>query len=121
MGRGANQPAQRFLLAAAGVAGAHVSFSAGEKMIPPLVMPPGAPHIRAMPRTNTTSCQFILAGFVAAIFAVVPAHAKILWSDPGARVVHETGIGVDILGGKVKRDDKISDTLYFKFHVDPIS
>jgi signal transduction histidine kinase len=90
-------------------------------MIPPLVMPPGAPHIRAMPRTNTTSCQFILAGFVAAIFAVVPAHAKILWSDPGARVVHETGIGVDILGGKVKRDDKISDTLYFKFHVDPIS
>jgi signal transduction histidine kinase len=90
-------------------------------MIPPLVMPPGPPHIRAMPRTVTTTCQFILAGIVAAIFTVIPAHAKILWSDPGARVVHETGEGVDILGGKVKRDDKASDVLYFKFHVDPIS
>lgn len=51
----------------------------------------------------------------------VPARATILWSDPGARVVHNTGEGVDILGGKVKRDGKASDELYFRFHVDPIS
>ncbi len=74
-----------------------------------------------MPRTVTAICRIFLLGFFAAIFPAVPAHAKILWSDPGARVVHETGEGVDILGGKVKRDDKASDALYFKFHVDPIS
>jgi signal transduction histidine kinase len=50
-----------------------------------------------------------------------PAHAKILWSDPDARTVHETGIGVDILGGTVKRTDTNSDALYFRFHVDPAS
>ncbi len=52
---------------------------------------------------------------------VVPAHATILWQDPGARVVHNTGEGVDILGGKLKRDDQASDTLYFRVHIDPIS
>ena len=65
-------------------------------------------------------------GNMARLLVAVPllalaAHAEILWSDPGARVVHETGEGVDILGGKVKRDDNAGDTLYFKFHVDPIS
>src|ERR1051326_3785015 len=49
------------------------------------------------------------------------AHAVVLWSDFGATLVHETGPGVDILGGTVKRDDSSSDTLYFKFHVDPLS
>jgi signal transduction histidine kinase len=51
----------------------------------------------------------------------VPLRAVILWSDPAARAVHETGMGVDILGGKVKRTDTNTDALYFKFHVDPIS
>ena len=32
-----------------------------------------------------------------------------------------TQAGVDILGGALKRDDSASDTLYFKFHVDPLS
>lgn len=51
----------------------------------------------------------------------VPVHATILWSDPGSRVIHATPDGADILGGKVKRDDKASDALYFKFRVDPLS
>jgi signal transduction histidine kinase len=50
-----------------------------------------------------------------------PAHAKILWSDPNPRTVHETGIGVDILGGAVKRTVTNNDALYFRFHVDPLS
>jgi signal transduction histidine kinase len=49
------------------------------------------------------------------------ARADILWSDPGSRVIHATPDGTDLLGGKVKRDDKASDALYFKFRVDPLS
>ena len=52
---------------------------------------------------------------------VTPARAVILWNDPDATLVHETGAGTDILGGAVKRDDSAYDTLYFKFHVDPTS
>jgi signal transduction histidine kinase len=48
-------------------------------------------------------------------------HAVLLWSDVDARVVHHSGDGFDILGGKLKRDDTANDTLYFKFHVDPLS
>jgi signal transduction histidine kinase len=62
--------------------------------------------------------------FCATIFLLVcaaPARAVILWSDPGARVMHSTGDGVDILGGALKRDDTASDALYFKFQVDPLS
>lgn len=47
--------------------------------------------------------------------------AGILWSDPGSRVIHATPDGTDILGGKVRRDDKANDVLYFKFRVDPLS
>lgn len=49
------------------------------------------------------------------------ARADILWTDLDSRVIHATPVGSDILGGKVKRDDKASDVLYFKFHVDPLS
>ena len=48
-------------------------------------------------------------------------HAEILWRDADARVVHQSGDGSDILGGKTKRDDSANDTLYFKFHVNPLS
>ena len=48
-------------------------------------------------------------------------HGEILWSDLRAALVKETGAGTDILGGVIKRDDTASDTLYFKFHVDPLS
>jgi len=84
-------------------------------------MPPGSPHIPVMPRPTAAAFRIFALLLVAISLLAVPAHATILWNDPGARVVHETGEGVDILGGKVKRDDKDSDTLYFKFHVDPIS
>ncbi len=47
--------------------------------------------------------------------------AAILWSDLGATLAHETGAGSDILGGALKRDDTATNTLYFKFHVDPLS
>jgi ligand-binding sensor domain-containing protein/signal transduction histidine kinase len=49
------------------------------------------------------------------------ASAIVLWSDLGATLVHETEAGSDILGGALKRDDSSTDTLYFKFHVDPLS
>ena len=39
----------------------------------------------------------------------------------GATLAHETGAGSDIVGGAVQRDDTATDTLYFKFHVDPLS
>jgi signal transduction histidine kinase len=51
----------------------------------------------------------------------LPVHATILWSDPASRVIHATPEGTDILGGKVKRDDKANDVLYFRFRVDPLS
>lgn len=56
-----------------------------------------------------------------AVFAVANVSAKILWSDPAARVIHNTPDGVDLLAGAVQRDDTANDALYFKFHVDPLS
>ena len=50
-----------------------------------------------------------------------PAMATILWSEPEGGLVHNTGLGVDILGGRVRRTDTNTDALYFKFHVDPLS
>lgn len=66
----------------------------------------------------------VVAPGLAAIFFlafVIAAPAKILWSDAGARVIHKTPVGVDILGGAVERDDTANDALYFKFHIDPLS
>ena len=47
--------------------------------------------------------------------------ATVLWSDLSATLAYQTGDGSDILGGAVKRDDSSTDTLYFRFHVDPLS
>ncbi len=66
------------------------------------------------------NCGFFLFWCWLAFFPVA-ARAVILWNDPGTTLVHESGAGADILGGAVKRDDSASDTLYFKFHVDPLS
>ena len=63
----------------------------------------------------------ILALTVLAAVCGSSARATILWSDPAARAVHNTGMGVDILGGAVKRTATNSDALYFRFHVEPIS
>jgi len=49
------------------------------------------------------------------------SQAAILWSDLGTTLVHESGEGGDISGGLVRRDDQSTDTLYFKFHLDPLS
>ncbi len=49
------------------------------------------------------------------------SRAVLLWSDLGATQVHETGLGVDILGGGLRQNDSSTNTLYFKFHVDPVS
>src|SRR5580704_12413359 len=54
-------------------------------------------------------------------FRALPATAVILWNDPGPILIHNNGPGADILGGAVKRDDSANDTLYFKFHVEPLS
>ena len=69
-----------------------------------------------MPRLAVTVALLLLAGILC-----WPARATILWSDEGARIVRNTGMGEDNLGGKVKRDDNSNNVLYFKFHVDPIS
>ena len=58
---------------------------------------------------------------VALMLWALPGTAVVLWSDLGATLAHETGPGHDMLGGAVQRDDRSSDTLYFKFHVDPLS
>jgi signal transduction histidine kinase len=67
-----------------------------------------------------SQCRILFCGFALLLLAAT-ARANILWSDPNPRVIHATPDGADILGGKVKRDDKASDALYFKFRVDPLS
>src|SRR5258708_1000932 len=54
-------------------------------------------------------------------FYAAPGMATILWSDLGVSLADETGVGTDILGGALQRDDSAADILYFKFHVDPHS
>jgi signal transduction histidine kinase len=64
----------------------------------------------------------VTATFALIVLAMLfswPARAAILWSDPGSRVIHKAPM--EILSDKVKRDDKASDALYFKFRVDPLS
>lgn len=63
----------------------------------------------------------VVALVVLTLISRLPARAMILWSDPDARVVHNTGMGVDILGGRVKRTSTNNGVLYFRVHVDPIS
>ena len=82
----------------------------------PLVRTPERRHNFPMNRPTAMVALLSLATLVC-----LPARGKILWSDPASRVIHATPDGSDILGGKVKRDDKASDVLYFKFKVDPLS
>src|SRR5208283_2788961 len=72
-----------------------------------------------MPRS---SAIFNLSGALLLLAALVtPARARILWSDPGPTLVRESGRGANILHDAIKRDTSASDTLYFKFHVNPLS
>ena len=63
--------------------------------------------------------------FVLILFAMLTwtdsSQAVLLWTDLGATQVHETGLGADVLGGGLQRNNSSTDTLYFKFHVDPLS
>src|SRR5712672_3192181 len=76
-------------------------------------------------RTDSLNRQreFLLLALVSVIiFAFTSsANAINLWNDPDSTLVHENGLGSDILGGAVKRDDSANDSLYFKFQVDPQS
>ena len=74
----------------------------------------------ALERTVWRKTTWLLAVWVAWLL-VTPAGAVILWNDPETTLVHENGVGTDVLGGAVKRDETANDTLYFKFHVDPLS
>jgi signal transduction histidine kinase len=65
-----------------------------------------------------TLVLLVMAGL---LLSATSARAGILWTDRGPITAHETGPGEDILHGAVKRDDTSSGTLYFKFHVDPLS
>lgn len=51
----------------------------------------------------------------------LPSRGAILWQDAGPILAHENGEGTNILHGALNRDDTASDTLYFKFHVNPLS
>jgi signal transduction histidine kinase len=73
------------------------------------------------PRRAAGRVCVLALGLMAALGAARPAGATILWQDPGPRLAHNTGPGTDILHGAVRRDDSASDTLYFRFHVDPLS
>jgi signal transduction histidine kinase len=90
-------------------------------MTPLLVIPSRSSHIPAMIRSIAAIFRLLALPLAGALLLVVPARAAILWSDPDARIVRNTGDGEDNLGGKVKRDDKADDVLYFKFHVNPLS
>lgn len=74
--------------------------------------------LRCPVRLHANLSRWIAVG---AVLICTWAHGVTLWSNSGARVAHNTGEGSDILGGVIKRDDTSSDTLYFKFHVDPLS
>src|SRR6266436_2011646 len=68
-------------------------------------------------------CGLFSPGFIFASVLTFTSsvHAVILWNDPETTLVKENGLGSDILGGALKRDDFANDSLYFKFHVDPRS
>ncbi len=63
----------------------------------------------------------IIALLLLPLFLAFQAGAVVLWSNYDPITVHANGPGADLLGGAVKRDEAATDTLYFKFHVDPIS
>jgi len=83
---------------------------------------PGSSLFSSADRNGSAARRALLRWLAIGLMcAAVSARGVILWSDLGATLVHETGGGSDILGGALKRDDSSSDTLYFKFHVTPLS
>lgn len=85
--------------------------------------------IRPHGAASASACRRGACLVLGAVLCAMPARGVILWSDLGATLVHDTGAGssfltgnaMDILGGAVKADEWSTNTLYFKFHVDPLS
>ena len=67
--------------------------------------------------------RFATFSLLALFVGIFPpaARATVLWSDSSRTLIHENGAGTDILDGAVRRVGTASDTLYFKFHIDPLS
>jgi len=63
---------------------------------------------------------FVLAICIT-LLSAMSSSAAVQWRNKSSVLAHNTGPGQDILGGVLKRNDTASDTLYFKFHVDPLS
>ncbi|MDB6108894.1 MAG: Histidine kinase [Pedosphaera sp.] len=84
--------------------------------------PPGADgyNLGVSPRRLVGGFAPLLLAWLMMTLAT-PVNAVVLWSDSETVLAHENGAVSDILGGAVKRDDSTTDTLYFKFHVDPFS
>ena len=76
--------------------------------------PPSLPRLAKKRR----ACALL---FVVMLGFAFPARAVVLWSELEPVTVNNNGAGTDLLAGAVKRDDSANDTLYFKFHVDPLS
>jgi signal transduction histidine kinase/ligand-binding sensor domain-containing protein len=74
---------------------------------------------RSVLKRSTFKFELWLAALV--LGAISPARADILWSDLGVTPVLNTGPGHDILSGAVKATEASTNTLYFKFHVNPQS
>src|SRR5215471_13304092 len=72
-------------------------------------------------RGRMPRCLIPLILVCSALVWTYSSRAALLWSQTGPTLVHETGAGTNILGGALKRDDSATDTLYFRFHVDPLS
>lgn len=92
---------------------------------------PPPPPQSASRKRESCACSALPQGTIRALLfcalvasIVLPynsVQAVILWNDPETTLVHENGVGTDILDGAVKRDDFANDSLYFKFHVNPRS
>ena len=74
-------------------------------------------------RTGVRSDPVRVLRMLMGLVALWPATlcAGMLWSDVDRRVIHQTPVGDDILGGALARNDEASDALYFRFQVDPLS
>ena len=70
--------------------------------------------------TGFCSCLSLLLLLLSFFFGT-ESKAVILWSDLGSTLAHETADGTDILGGAIQQGGNSTNTLYFKFRVDPLS
>lgn len=66
-------------------------------------------------------CFAVVVLVLAVLAWANPGRAMLLWADLGATQVYDNGLGADILDGLLQRSDSATGTLYFKFHVDPMS